>query len=588
MQAVYSTTTDVKIHKAIRREWASFEAWLYDQRRRLEYRQNEILAAAQRKRGKMKQADITQQIRALQEEFMDVARGEWLARVRQSQLHLEHWVMTPDEKLMLQQALAWTQRDMVDAYVKEQEEMGAMYQRVDPGTLGTQEAPDPQSPSRFMHPRVTENTPAYARWATELAKINGAASSSHRPPTSPYKPAKSPRSVELPALPLYFVGALLQGTDVDAVTEAEVEHFALRASEDKIREYYAEACDATLHFQRLLPTLEPAQREEAQEGFERHMRDLASGKEREWKAMTVAELRKQQASELERRAAQQRVMRPSPPRRRRERPRQAYSEWDYVDDYDTLQPPQDYHADMHRSPQYRSPQYRNPQDDYFQEYQSPRREYRETYQSPLLDSSVGTYQSPRHVRRQPMPNEGFAVSPPVDGYSRLRRRNAVHRAEEYELSPQYGYDLPASIPYDELPPHPQQPNIGRKGSALTRWISNLGALLPRRKYQSEMRTISSFDWMPAEPENHAPEKNSKSAKAKPSKKDRRPPEYQSYQEPGWGESGEYAGEYPEVYSDEEFPMRKKSRWREKLFFGRKRKNRSPTASDIGWADPDSD
>ncbi|KAJ7487840.1 hypothetical protein FB451DRAFT_1225648 [Mycena latifolia] len=387
MQAVYSTTTDVKIHKAIRREWASFQAWLFEQRRRLEYRENELLSAAQRKRGKPKQADnLKQQIRGLQEEFLAVARGEWLARVRQTQLHLEHWVMTPDEKQVLQQTLGWTQKDMVDAYAREQAEMGPMYQRVDPVTLGTKEPPV-QSTSKFQHPPVNENVPAYAKWAAELAKI---------PIASPRRPPKSPKSVELPALPLYFVGALLQGTDLDAVAASELEAFALRASEEKIREYYNEACNATLHFQRHLTGLDPSQREEAQEGFERHMRDLASGKEREWKALTVKELRKHQAAELERRVAQQRAMRPSPPRRR-EPVRHEFSDWDYVDDYDS--PPQDYYP------------YHSPQTDYLQEYRSPRREYRETYQSPLLDS-LETYNSPRRnsprrVRRKPVPDDDY-------------------------------------------------------------------------------------------------------------------------------------------------------------------------------------
>jgi mRNA degradation ribonuclease J1/J2 len=154
MQAVYSTATDVKIHEAIRHEWASFQAWLFDQHRRLEHREHEIRSAAQRKWGKSKKADKQQIINGLQEELLVAARGEWLARVRHSLLHLEHWVMTPDEKHILQQTLGWTQKEMVDAYVQEQVELGPMYQRVDPTTLGTKDAGDKHmnSPSRFMHP----------------------------------------------------------------------------------------------------------------------------------------------------------------------------------------------------------------------------------------------------------------------------------------------------------------------------------------------------------------------------------------------------------------------------------------------------
>jgi hypothetical protein len=112
MQAVYSTATDVKIHEAIRHEWASFQAWLFDQRRRLEHREHEIQSAAQRIWGKSKKAD-KQQIIGLQEELLAVARGEWLARVRHSLLHL-NWAMTPDEKHILQQTLGRTQKEMVD------------------------------------------------------------------------------------------------------------------------------------------------------------------------------------------------------------------------------------------------------------------------------------------------------------------------------------------------------------------------------------------------------------------------------------------------------------------------------------------
>ncbi|KAF7333841.1 Sterol regulatory element binding protein cleavage-activating protein [Mycena venus] len=129
MQAVNFTSTDIKIHQAIRHEWESFQAWLSDQNR-----EQEMLFASQRRWGKMKAPD-KQQILELQES----ARTEWLARVRQSQLHLEHWVMTPNEKQMLQQTLGWTPMDMVNAYAMEQAKMGPMYQRVDPGSWGTKE-----------------------------------------------------------------------------------------------------------------------------------------------------------------------------------------------------------------------------------------------------------------------------------------------------------------------------------------------------------------------------------------------------------------------------------------------------------------
>ncbi|KAJ6493005.1 hypothetical protein C8R45DRAFT_988646 [Mycena sanguinolenta] len=440
MQApVYSTTTDVKIHKVIRREWATFQAWLSDQNQRLEHRENEIWYAAQRKKGKAKKAD--EQILAMREELLAFARGEWLARVRNKQLHLEHWVMTPDEKQTLQHALDWTQKDMVDAYAKQQAEMGPMYQRVDPSTLGAQDSGDQHmnSPSRFMHPIPREDVPipAYANWASEVAKMFHTSMS--RP--SPHKASQSIKSAELPNMPLYFVGALLQGTDLDEVVASNLEAFALHASEEKIREYYAEACKASLHFQRKLATVDPSRREEVHTDFEHRMQDLARTKEHEWKAITVKEVRKQRKAELARSAAEQRAqqradelarraaeqraqqqaMRPRP----RKQPRREFTDWDYLDEY-----PGPEHASprSHHSPrrEYLDAYYRSPRREYLEAYHSPRPELVETYNSPrprrrkrqpaveedaytgsLRSEFVEEYQSPRprHHRWQPVEEE---------------------------------------------------------------------------------------------------------------------------------------------------------------------------------------
>ncbi|KAJ7727747.1 hypothetical protein B0H16DRAFT_1590114 [Mycena metata] len=399
MQAVYSTTTDVKIHKAIRHEWASFQAWLFDQQKRLKRREYQILSAAQRKWGQLKKSD-KEEILALQQELLVVARRQWLARVRQSQLHLEHWVMTPDEKHMLQQMLGWTQREMIDAYAQEQAEMGPMYQRVDPTTLGTRDSgPNPLSPSRFMHPPERTAIPAYTNWASELAKMSAA--SSHKS-----RPQRSIKSVELPSMPLYFVGALLQGTDLDAVAAADLEAFALHASEEKIREYYFDACEASLHFQRILATINPSQRDAAQQDFERRMRDLASAKEREWKAMTVKELRQHQAAEMERRAAQQRAVR-SPPRRPR---RRDFSDWDYLEEYHSPRRDADY-----------SSTYQSSQRTYLDAYQSPRGDYLDPYHSPPSPPDlVNAYNSPRPRRKKqrPLVEEDYASG--GGGIRRLR------------------------------------------------------------------------------------------------------------------------------------------------------------------------
>ncbi|KAK7019114.1 sterol regulatory element binding protein cleavage-activating protein [Favolaschia claudopus] len=404
MQApVYSTATDVKIHQAIRRQWAAFQAWLIEQHRRLEYHENEILlAAAHRRRGKMKDVDVEQQIHALEAELLAAARGEWLARVRNNLLHLEHWVMTPDEKRILQQALGWTHKDMVDAYAKQQAEMGAMYQRVDPTTLGKRDSVlhgrGPSSPSRFKHPVVPESAPpvlAYENWAAEVSKLAAA---------SPLKPPKSIQSIETPSMPLYFVGALLQGTDLDAVAASDLEAFALHISEEKIREYYAEACEAAVHFQRGLAAVEPARRDEAHEDFERYMQELKSAKEREWKAVTVKELRKHQAASLQHRAAQQRAMRPPPRKKHRGRENR---EWGQLDEF--YQSPRRRSATATATPStYRSPRqgyldayHRSPPREPLHAYHSPRQYAEEEYYSPLIESrSTETYRSPRRRRRK--------------------------------------------------------------------------------------------------------------------------------------------------------------------------------------------
>ncbi|KAJ7509440.1 hypothetical protein B0H11DRAFT_1959668 [Mycena galericulata] len=422
MQAVYSTTTDVKIHQAIRREWASFQAWLFDQHRRLEHREHEILSAAQRRWGKMKTPD-KQQIHGLQEEFLAAARSQWLARVRHSQLHLEHWVMTPDEKHMLQQTLGWTPKDMVDAYAREQAEMGPMYQRVDPSSLGKNEPIKSMgSPSRFMHPKIQEHIPAYANWAAELAKMPASA-------LSPHRPSRSLKSVELPGMPLYFVGALLQGTDLDAVAASDLEAFAVHVSEEKIREYYSEACEASLHFQRSLLNLEPSQREAAQQDFEHHMRELASAKEREWKAITVKELRRHQALEMERRVMKQRAMRPPPRKATRRPPRRDFLHEDLTD------------WDLINSPQ-------SSRRDYFEAYQSPPSEDFEAYSSPSPPRR-------RRAKRRPIPDEEYGEYAAARGWIRSLANNDLRLGGSRARTPGAARDWSA-VRVDELDIEPRR------------------------------------------------------------------------------------------------------------------------------------
>ncbi|KAJ7604241.1 hypothetical protein FB45DRAFT_957558 [Roridomyces roridus] len=435
MQAVYSTSTEVKIHQAIRHEWTSFQSqWMFQQLQRLDAREREILHNAQRRWGKMKAPD-KEQIAGLQEEFLEDARREWLARVRQRQLHLEHWVMTQDEKHALEQTLGWTYKDMVDAYAKEQAELGPLYQRVDPVSLGS---PQPPSMSKFMHPKEPEHRPAYENWGAEIGASTSARSAHPKSPDpkhayenwaaelarlhgkSPSKQrARSEKSAELPSMPLYFVGALLQGTDLDAVAASHLEEFAVAVSEAKIHEYYEAALKASLRFQRTLPTLDAGQREAFQDEFDVWMRELANKKEREWKAITIQELRKHQAHELQRRAAQQRAMRPraSPPRRRM-RQREDYSDdgWNVIN-----------------SPQTQSSR-RTAQRDLFEGYQSPESwsTYLEEYQSPPPPPPP----PPARARRPAESEEEYARRPRDGGLFRaMARRNSLRTASRVAATP---------------------------------------------------------------------------------------------------------------------------------------------------------
>ncbi|KAJ7151233.1 hypothetical protein C8R46DRAFT_1043386 [Mycena filopes] len=631
--AVYSTATDVKIHKAIRQEWASFEAWLFEQQKRLERRELQILSAAQRKWGKMKQGD-KQEILALRQELVALARRQWLARVRQGLLSLQHWVITPEEKQRLQQTLGWTQKEMIDAWVQQQAELGSMYQRVDPTSLaGHSDLLD--SPSRFKHPpERTGPIPAYTNWAAELAKMSAAASSSHKthshkPQPHKAQPTRSIKSVDLPSMPLYFVGALLQGTDLDAVAAADLEAFALHASEEKIREYYDAACEASVHFQRVLAAINPAQRDAAHEDFERRMRELASAKEREWKAVTVKELRRYQAAEMEHRAAQQRAMRAPPQRAMRSPPRRPrrreLSEWDYLDEYTSHSPRRDRdpdysstyqssHRDGSRRDDYYPDSYLSPQVDYLHPYHSP--------PGPLGPDRVEAYHSPRlqrrtnPSRRPPVveeEEEDYAVSPSVDDNfnPRLRRRNALHRVEEedyeseqheHEQHDLYDYDrdpyaLSPRAPYEMRALYQEEPLETGLLSTLTKWISKLGTFLSGGKGRAD--SISSFGWMETNAVDHygpLPDKHkrnaSKSAHTQ-NHRHRQPKHLDTWAPQPDEEEEDFYESEEELESEEEFPMRRGKSWREKLSWSlpklrKGKRNRSPTGSDYGWADRDSD
>jgi hypothetical protein len=92
---------------------------------------------------------------------------------------------------------------------------------------------------------------------------------------------------------------------------------------------------------------------------------------------------------------------------------------------------------------------------------------------------VESYQSslqPRHRRRQLRPvnvteEDAYAVSPSVDEFPQLKRRNALHRGEVYDMS---DYDSPPPLAFAPLAPYQEEPQETGLLSGLTRWISNLG------------------------------------------------------------------------------------------------------------------
>lgn len=66
--------------------------------------------------------------------------------------------------------------------------------------------------------------------------------------------------------------------------------FAVNICEGKIKEFYAEACDATIQFQRRLPVLSREMALKAENDLEGRMRELADKKKKEWRTAIATEL----------------------------------------------------------------------------------------------------------------------------------------------------------------------------------------------------------------------------------------------------------------------------------------------------------
>lgn len=92
------------------------------------------------------------------------------------------------------------------------------------------------------------------------------------------------------AVPLNFVAPQFEDPDYELMTALGLTPFAVGVVESKIREFYEEACEATLLFNRNLSVLSRAQALPLQAQFDRRMQALAKQKRQEWKETISREL----------------------------------------------------------------------------------------------------------------------------------------------------------------------------------------------------------------------------------------------------------------------------------------------------------
>lgn len=85
-------------------------------------------------------------------------------------------------------------------------------------------------------------------------------------------------------IPLHFVAPHFGEPDYDALDAIGLAAFAGSVCETKIREFYAEACEATILFNRTLPTLTRHQAQRTQQELEHNLKVLAEQKRSDWKA----------------------------------------------------------------------------------------------------------------------------------------------------------------------------------------------------------------------------------------------------------------------------------------------------------------
>lgn len=90
------------------------------------------------------------------------------------------------------------------------------------------------------------------------------------PPSNPYN------------IPLYYAAPEVGDPDYEALAKLNMTEFAVSVCEEKIREFYAEACHETIVFHRHLAHSSRTAAYDLQSEYDRHMRELAESKKADW------------------------------------------------------------------------------------------------------------------------------------------------------------------------------------------------------------------------------------------------------------------------------------------------------------------
>lgn len=99
-----------------------------------------------------------------------------------------------------------------------------------------------------------------------------------------------PETYTIPLIPLNYAAPQLGDPDYELLAELGMADFAVKVVESKIREFYAEACEATLLFNRKISKGPALQNASVRGDFDNWMKGLAMQKRKEWKELIDAEL----------------------------------------------------------------------------------------------------------------------------------------------------------------------------------------------------------------------------------------------------------------------------------------------------------